>query len=67
VLEAGDRLLLHTDGLYDRLPPSDAPPSHRVVSALKDNTRDGVDDEGALPIQMADLSGSPMWSAPQRM
>ena len=35
LLEAGDRLILHTDGLYDRLPRDGGSPSDRAIRALK--------------------------------
>jgi anti-anti-sigma regulatory factor len=50
---------LHTDGLYDRLPAGAAPPSDRVVSTLRDNTRDGVADEGSLLTQLVALPEAP--------
>jgi anti-anti-sigma regulatory factor len=40
-LDAGDRLVLHTDGLYDRLRGESGTPSQRVVGALEGSGDDG--------------------------
>jgi len=41
VFGAGDRLVLHTDGLYDRLRAEPGTPSERVVRVLEESDEDG--------------------------
>jgi serine phosphatase RsbU (regulator of sigma subunit)/anti-anti-sigma regulatory factor len=52
VLDAGDRLVLHTDGLYDRLRGEPGTPSETVVRALEGSGEDG----GTLLQQLARLT-----------
>ena len=42
VLDAGDRLVLHTDGLYDRLQGEAGTPSEGVVRAVEENHEGGM-------------------------
>ncbi len=42
VLDAGDRLVLHTDGLYDRLGEEPGTPSEGVVHAVEEIDEDGI-------------------------
>jgi anti-anti-sigma regulatory factor len=65
VLETGDRLILHTDGLYDRLPRDGGSPTDRVVRALLESTRENVGDEGAMLAQLAQLPDAPDDESPE--
>jgi sigma-B regulation protein RsbU (phosphoserine phosphatase) len=55
VLDVGDRLLLHTDGLYDRLPRDGGSPSDRVIRALRESTAESVASEAELLARLAHL------------
>jgi len=59
VLEEGDRLVLHTDGLYDRLPRDGGLLSDRAVRALRESTQESVGDEGAVLTRLAQLPDAP--------
>jgi anti-anti-sigma regulatory factor len=55
VLEAGDHLVLHTDGLYNRLPSGSGSPSDRVIRILQESTPDCVESGAERLIHLAGL------------
>jgi serine phosphatase RsbU (regulator of sigma subunit)/anti-anti-sigma regulatory factor len=58
VLEAGDHLVLHTDGLYSRLPPNGGSPSDRVIRILQKSTPSGVESDAERLMHLAGLDPS---------
>jgi sigma-B regulation protein RsbU (phosphoserine phosphatase) len=58
VLEAGDHLVLHTDGLYSRLPPNGGSPSDRVIHILQKSTPNGVESDAERLMHLAGLDPS---------